>query len=132
VLSIVGLWIVDVQYFFVIGIFAGLANIVPYFGPVAGAIPALIVKSFESNDPMLLLPVIIVFLIVQLLDNILVKPIVVSKTMDLHPLIVLLVVVAGGELYGIVGMIVSIPIASMFIVIVSEMNWAMKNYSFKT
>ncbi|MFB6344515.1 MAG: AI-2E family transporter [bacterium] len=131
VLSIIGLWIVDVKYMFVIGIFAGVANVIPYFGPVAGAIPALVVKFLDHNDPYTLIPVAAVFLIIQLVDNVFLKPIVVAKTMDLHPLIVLIVVVAGGELWGILGMIVSIPIASMFVVILTEMNWALNNYSFK-
>lgn len=131
ILSILGLWFVDVKYMFVIGIFAGVANIIPYFGPVAGAIPALVVEYLEYNDPYMLIPVATVFLLIQLIDNVFLKPVVVAKTMDLHPLIVLIVVVAGGELYGILGMIVSIPIASMFIVVLTEMNWALNHYSFK-
>lgn len=130
-LSIIGLWIVDVKYMFVIGIFAGVANIIPYFGPVAGAVPALAVEFLEYHDPVMLIPVATVFFLIQLIDNVVLKPVIVANTMDLHPLIVLIVVVAGGELYGILGMIVSIPIASMFIVILTEMNWALNNYSFK-
>lgn len=130
ILSIVGLWIVDVKYMFVIGIFAGVSNVIPYFGPVAGAVPALVVEFLEYHDPYMLIPVATVFFLIQLIDNVFLKPVVVAKTMDLHPLIVLLVVVAGGELYGILGMIVSVPIASMFIVVLTEMNWALHNYSF--
>lgn len=130
-LSIVGLWIVEVKYFIVIGIFAGISNIVPYFGPVAGAILAVVVKALEAREPSAILSVLVVFIIVQLVDNIFVKPMVVSSTMNIHPLVVLLVVLAGGQLYGIAGMIFSIPLVSMFFVIVSEVNWAIRNYSFK-
>jgi len=82
------------------------------------------------EDPTTLVPVIVVFAVVQILDNVFVKPVVVAKTMNLHPLIVLLVVVGGGQLYGIPGMILSIPLASMFIVVISEVNWALNNYRF--
>lgn len=129
-LSVVGLWAVDVNYYVVIGVFAGIANVVPYFGPFAGAIPAIVVESVGMEDPTTLVPVVMVFVVIQLLDNVIVKPVVVAKTMDLHPLIVLLVVVGGGQLYGIPGMILSIPLASMFIVVLSEFNWALNNYRF--
>ncbi|MFB6356946.1 MAG: AI-2E family transporter [bacterium] len=130
ILSIIGLWIVDVPYLIVIGLFAGVANIVPYFGPVAGAIPAVIIKFFQTNEPMAVVPVLVVFLLVQIVDNVFVKPVIVARTMELHPLIVLLVVVAGGQIYGIMGMVMSIPIASMFLVVLSEISWGIKNYSF--
>jgi predicted PurR-regulated permease PerM len=129
-LTVVGLWAVGVDYFVVIGVFAGVANVVPYFGPFAGAVPALVVEAVGMEDPTTLLPVVVVFLVVQLLDNVILKPVVVAKTMNLHPLIVLIVVVGGGQLYGIPGMILSIPLASMFIVVVSEANWALNNYRF--
>lgn len=130
VLTVAGLWMVDVRYFVVIGFFAGVSNVVPYFGPFAGAVPAIVVEAVRIDDPVQLVPVVAVFVVVQLLDNVLLKPVIVAKTMNLHPLLVLLVVVAGGQLYGIMGMIVSIPLASMFIVVVSEFNWALNNYSF--
>ncbi len=130
VLTVTGLWVVDVSYYLVIGVFAGVANVVPYFGPFAGAVPAIIVEAVGMEDPAILVPVVMVFVLVQILDNIILKPVVVAKTMNLHPLVVLLVVVGGGQLFGIPGMILGIPLASMFIVVLTEVNWALKNYRF--
>ncbi|MGM0381800.1 MAG: AI-2E family transporter [bacterium] len=121
----------DVPYAVVIGIFAGIANIVPYFGPVAGAIPAIIIKSIETSDAASLIAVGVLFLIVQALDNVWVKPHVFSRSMNMHPLVVFLVVIAGGELAGIMGMILSIPVTASLGVILREFYRGIKNYQFQ-
>lgn len=132
VLNIIGFWIVDVPYMFVIGIFAGLCNVVPYVGPVVGGIPALVVKFVENQMVVELIPVLIVLGAVQLIDNVWAKPFVMSRSMDIHPMLVILAVIAGGQLYGVLGMVLSIPIASIFVVVLGELNWAIRNYRFQS
>lgn len=132
VLNIIGFWMVDVPYAVIIGLFAGFCNMVPYLGPIAGGIPALIVKFLEVPEFIGLLPVIIVLVGVQLIDNIWAKPYVMSRSMDIHPLIVILAVVTGGKLYGVLGMILSIPAASIFLVVSWELHWAIRNYRFQS
>ncbi len=130
VLSIIGLVALGVPYAIVIGLFAGLANIVPYFGPIAGAIPAVAIKFLETGEIYPTALVALVFLIIQVLDNLWLKPFVFSRGMKMHPLLVFLVVVGGGQLAGIPGMILGIPLAASFLVIFREFYWGVRNYSF--
>jgi len=129
-LSVAGLWLIGLPYYIVIGIFAGIANVVPYFGPLAGMVPAMLVQALQTPEPYQQIPVILVFTLVQLVDNVFVKPVVISRSMNMHPLLVLIFVVAGGQMYGVPGMILAVPLASMFFVVVSELNWAYRNYHF--
>lgn len=130
-LSVIGLKLFSVPYAIVIGIFVGAANVVPYLGPAAGALPAIIVKLMETDSLIGVLGVVGVMVVVQLIDNIFVKPFAFSHSMNLHPLIVILVVIGGGQLAGIIGMIISIPVAASVWVIVREFSWAVNNYRFE-
>jgi len=132
VLNIIGFWIVDVPYAVIIGLFAGFCNMVPYLGPMVGGIPALIIKYLEEPILIGLLPILIVLAVVQLIDNVWAKPYVMSRSMDIHPLVVILAVVAGGKLYGVLGMILSIPVASIVLLVCSELYWAIRNYRFQS
>lgn len=130
-LAAVGLWIIGLPYALVIGLFAGVANVVPYFGPLAGMVPAVLVQALQTPEPFQQIPVILVFVVVQLVDNVFVKPVIISRSMNMHPLLVLIFVVAGGQMYGVPGMILAVPLGSMFFVVVSQINWAYRNYHFK-
>ncbi|MEA1973110.1 MAG: AI-2E family transporter [Candidatus Cloacimonadota bacterium] len=105
VLSIIG-----VKNSLIIGIFAGLANAIPYLGPVIGIIFAVISVIFSGKPLILVVWVIVSMLGVQLIDNIFVYPTIMGKNTELHPLIILLTVVAGSYAYGIIGMLVSVPL----------------------
>lgn len=131
-LNIIGFWVVDVPYAVIIGLFAGFCNMVPYLGPMVGGIPALIIKYLEQPIFVELIPVLVVLAAVQLIDNVWAKPYVMSKSMNIHPLVVILAVVTGGKLYGVLGMILSIPVASIFLLVFSELHWAIRNYRFQS
>lgn len=125
VLSVGALWFIGVKYFFIIGIFTGLANLIPYFGPIAGATIAIIVSILQTGSFQMALYVIIAFSLIKLFDDILIQPIVVARTVDMHPLVVLLSVLIGGKLFGILGMLLSVPIVGFMKVIAHE---SIKNY----
>ncbi len=120
-LSVTALWILDVRYFTVIGLFAGLANLIPYIGPVAGAIPALLVTIIDGGGTTELLYILIAFAIVQLIDNIVLQPMVMSRSVNLHPLIIVFAVLIGGQFFGILGMLLAVPTAGILKVTSSEL-----------
>ena len=120
VLSVGALWFIGVKYFFIIGTFAGLANLIPYFGPIAGATIAIIVSILQTGSFHMALYVIIAFTLIKLFDDILIQPIVVARTVHMHPLVVLLSVLIGGKLFGILGMLLSVPIVGFMKVVVRE------------
>ncbi|MCF7884936.1 MAG: AI-2E family transporter [Candidatus Marinimicrobia bacterium] len=138
-LSIAGLFIINqlfnnpVPPYITIGIIAGLANMIPYVGPVVGAIPALIIAmlNVQTNLFTVLVWISIVFVIVQTLDASVIAPLVVSKSVNLHPITVVAVIIIGGKVAGILGMFLGVPAAGIVKVIISQISWGLKAYHLK-
>lgn len=135
-LSTIGLFIVNlvfdgpIPYFIFIGILAGLANLIPYIGPVVGAIPALVLVLLK-NPPELTLVLIwtaAVFVIVQAIDGSLISPLVVSKSVNMHPLTVIVVIIIGGKIAGALGMLLAVPFTGIIKVTFSQIIWGLNNY----
>jgi len=117
ILSSTGLSILGLQFAVFIGCFAGLANIIPYFGPVLGMIPAFIVGAFTGGLSHGIFAVLIL-LVIQQIDANIIYPKVVGSTTGLHPLFVLLAVSVAGYFAGILGMILAVPTAGILQVFV--------------
>lgn len=138
-LSVIGLFIINlvfhnpVPYFVFIGMLAGVANLIPYLGPVVGAVPALFITIIGNppNVGIILIWIIITFILVQVIDNSLVSPMVVSKSVNMHPLTVVIVVIIGGNIAGAVGMLFAVPVTGIIKVTVAEVTWGLKNYKLK-
>lgn len=128
VLSIAGLWFIGVDYPVLIGSIAGIANLVPYLGPVVGAVPAFLVSLTQFGDFRMLLPIVVLSVAIQAIDNTIVQPLCFAKTVDMHPLTVIVVLIVGNELMGVVGMLLAIPIATVLKVSTVETYWGLKNY----
>ncbi|MFT6715455.1 MAG: putative PurR-regulated permease PerM [Saprospiraceae bacterium] len=127
----VGLYIVDVKYFIIIAMVAAIFNVVPYIGPLIGIVFGLTIISFTycSGTPdcietvfALLGKGFLVFIIVQLLDNILFQPYIYGKSVNAHPLEIFLIVMVFGNLWGIPGLIVAIPAWSVVKIILNEVR----------
>ncbi len=119
-LSMVSLWLLHVKYFVAIGLFAGLANLIPFLGPVAGAAPAVIIAVIDSGNLMQAVYVLLAFAAMKLIDDSLIQPIVVARSVDMHPLVVLMAVIVGGRLFGILGMLLAVPAVGFLKVVLSE------------
>jgi putative permease len=139
ILSIIGLYIINLvfdgplPYFVLIGMFAGLANLIPYLGPVFGAVPALIIAILNNppNLGLVLIWIIIVFILVQAIDNAFVSPMVVSKSVNMHPLTVVVAVIIGGNIAGAMGMLFAVPFTGILKVASSQVIWGIKNYELR-
>lgn len=112
-----GLSLIGMDFPLLFGIIAGLTNIIPYFGPVIGAIPALALALLTS--PKLALYVILVVAIVQQLESNLLSPRILGKSVGLNPVLVIFVLLAGGELWGFVGLLVAVPLAAVLKIIIT-------------
>lgn len=128
-LAILALWILGVKYFILIGVFAGLANFIPYVGPVAGAIPAIFVAITNGADSNLIIYIILAFTIIQLIDNVVMQPLVLSKSVNLHPLIIVLAILVGGKFFGILGMFLAVPAAGILKVTSSELYKGIRKFN---
>lgn len=118
-LSSIGLTIIGLDYAFLIGFAAGIANIIPYIGPVVGCIPAIIVGILSPN-PIIAVWAVLVFFIVQQLDGAVISPKVVGDSTGLHPVFVIMAIIIGGSVYGILGMLLSVPIMGIIKLFVSK------------
>ncbi|HNZ88214.1 MAG TPA: AI-2E family transporter [Candidatus Cloacimonas acidaminovorans] len=110
ILASTALTIVGVPYSILIGATAGVANIIPYFGPFLGGALAVVTVLFNGGTILSAITVILAMYIVQLIDNNIVYPVVVGGTINMHPLLVLLTLIAGGWYGGILWMLISVPL----------------------
>jgi putative permease len=128
ILSIVAYYVVGVQYAILLGVLAGISNLIPYVGPVAGVVPALLVSITQFGDFRQVPAILIQMLLVQTVDNTFIQPLCFSKTVDMHPLTVIIVLIVGNELMGVAGMLLAIPLATILKASAVETYWGLKNY----
>ncbi|MEE0773136.1 MAG: AI-2E family transporter [Anaerovoracaceae bacterium] len=121
ILSSIGLSIAGLEAAVFIGVFAGICNVIPYFGPVLGMVPAFLMGLFTDGFWQGALAVI-VLLVIQQIDANLIYPKIVGSSTGLHPLMVLLSVSVFGYFGGIIGMLLAVPIAGIIQLFV--VKWA--------
>lgn len=107
ILTFVGLLIIRMPYALTLASFVGLMDLVPYIGPFIGAAPAVILALFIS--PPMAIKVLIVNLIVQQIEGNLVSPQIMGRTLELHPLLIVAALLIGGEMAGVLGLVVAVP-----------------------
>jgi predicted PurR-regulated permease PerM len=129
VLSMIGFMIIGVPYAMIIGVLTGIANLVPYLGFIAGASLALFASLTQTGDFRMLVPIAILTGIVRLIDDLALQPLCFGKSLDMHPVAVVLTLLIGHQLMGVSGMVISIPIATILRVSATETYWALKHYT---
>ena len=147
ILSMIGLFLLNqlganITLVVFIGIIAGLANLIPMVGPFIGMIPAILIALMNNigsevalnhqifgsiPSPFFVLDIIIMFIIVQQIDNNFITPLVVGESVGLHPMAVMLVLLIGGTLIGPLGMLFAIPVAGVLKVVITEIVFVTKN-----
>lgn len=115
----IGYLLVGMPYALLLASIVAITNVIPYLGPFIGAAPALFMASTISMKMMLL--VVIVNTVCQILESNIISPQVVGRTLHLHPLIIILAVLVGGQLAGVAGMILAVPIFASGKVIIQHM-----------
>ncbi len=109
-LTYIGLYFLGVKYALTLALLAGLLEIVPYVGPIIAAIPAVILGFFQS--PLLALLVILLYVVIQQLENYIIVPQVMKKTVGLNAIVIIVVMLIGAKLAGVIGLILSVPFAA--------------------
>lgn len=112
ILSSIGLSIINLDFAVLIGMTAGIANIIPYFGPVIGSVPAVIV-GLLSGSPIKALLSVVVLVVVQQIDGAVISPKIVGDSVGLHPVFVMLSIFVGGAYFGLWGMLIAVPTAAI-------------------
>jgi len=130
-LSMLGLRIIGLRDYLVVGTIAGVSNIIPYLGPLIGILAGTIaaILQYSTLGWATVLPVVIVFLVVQVMDNVFIQPVVVARSVNLHPLIVIFVVLVGSNMFGAVGMLLAVPLTAVIKVSVQTVYESLRSYS---
>lgn len=129
VLNIISFYAIGVDYAILLGIFAGISNLIPYVGPFFGVIPALLISLTQFGDfRQAFLILLFTVGVVQALDNIIIQPLCFSQSVDMHPVTVIIVLIIGNSLMGIAGMLLAIPIATILKASAVETYWGLRNY----
>jgi predicted PurR-regulated permease PerM len=108
----IGLFIAGAPYWLLLGVLNGVTELIPILGPILGAIPGIIIAAL-TGDWGLLLKVVVVYVLVQLLENNLLVPKIQGDSVKLHPAIIILVLVVGGEIAGLIGVITAVPLTAI-------------------
>lgn len=128
VMSIIGLLILGIPNAIILGLIVGLANPIKYFGPFIGAVPTILVVLLGPTPNVYVFYVAIVFVIVQQIDSLILFPWLVGRSMQMHPLLVLLTVIAGGYAFGILGMLFGVPVVFLIKTIVEVSHKSLKEF----
>jgi len=117
-LAYIGYLIIGMPYALLLASIVAITNVIPYLGPFIGAAPAILMASTVSVKMMFL--VVIVNLVCQILESNIVSPQVVGRTLHLHPLAIIFAILAGGQIAGLIGMILAVPIFAACKVIIQH------------
>ncbi len=131
IMAVITLWFLDVPYFLIIGAFAGLANLIPFVGPVAGATVAFATVVIQQGELLRACYVLLAFILLKLIDDILVQPLAVGQHVNLHPVVIALAILTGGHLFGILGMLLIIPFLGFIKVVMEEGITTYRKYRFE-
>ncbi len=118
----VGLWLVGLDLAFIIGLGAGLLSIVPYLGAFLGVIAAVLAALFQFQDVLHVVLVLVVFGAGQSLESMFLTPKLVGDQIGLHPVAVIFAVLAGGQLFGFLGILLALPVAAALNVLVHHLH----------
>jgi len=113
----VGLWMAGLELALLIGMLAGLVSFVPYLGFIVGILAAGVAALMQFQELLPLLYVIIVFMVGQMFEGMILTPLLVGEKIGLHPVAVIFAVLAGGQLFGFLGILLALPVASVIMVV---------------
>lgn len=125
----VGLSIVGIKFSVLLGLGAGLVSIVPYLGSIVGITATFLVALTQAQDWWLFVWVALVFGIGQIAEGMILTPLLVGDKLGLHPVVVIFAILAGGQLLGMVGILMAIPLTAILVVLLREpvLEWAKRS-----
>jgi predicted PurR-regulated permease PerM len=117
----IGLLIIDLPFWLIVGMIAGLFNMIPLIGPWVGAVPGIIIAFTTGGELRQAVLVAVVMLVVQQIDNHFISPIVMQRAVKLHPAVVMLALLAGGTLGGFFGLLLAVPAAATLKIVIGHL-----------
>lgn len=126
--SSLGFFLIGAKFFILFGLFLGIANSIPYLGPLVGAIPPILFALLFPESSPSIGSIAGVVITAQLVDNAIVQPVVIANAVSLHPLAILIGIAVGGNFFGIFGMLLAIPVLSILKVTIGILYHALKEH----
>ncbi|MDQ6472955.1 AI-2E family transporter [Flavobacterium sp. LHD-80] len=117
VLTSLGLWIIGVKYFILLGLITGLLNLIPYIGILIAGIITVLASLTGSGETSIILGILIVNIIVQLIDNNLLVPLIINSKVEINAFVSIIGIIVGGAAAGISGMFLAIPLLAILKII---------------
>lgn len=124
-----GLWLVGLDLAFLIGMIAGLISFVPYLGSIVGVLMACIAAAAQFAELLPIIFVLVVFGVGQALEGMVLTPLLVGDRIGMHPVAVIFAVLAGGQLFGFVGVLLALPVAAVIMVLLRHAHERYKDSS---
>jgi predicted PurR-regulated permease PerM len=122
ILNSLGLWIIGIKHPIPLGIISALFNFIPYFGTLVGGAVPLLYAFLIENDPVLVLRVIIMFIIIQFLENNILTPNIVGGNVKINPFFIITGLVGASMIWGIPGMLLIVPFLAIIRIIFSRIE----------
>jgi predicted PurR-regulated permease PerM len=117
--SVIALHVIGIPFALLLGIFSGLVSFVPILGAILSAVPPVLLAL--ASEPILAVWVILAYTIIQQIESNIIQPIVMSQAVRLHPALVLFALLVMGTLFGVVGLVLAVPLVATFQVLVNEL-----------
>jgi predicted PurR-regulated permease PerM len=119
VASSIGMWLIDLPFWLLIGILAGFLNLIPFLGPVVGGALAVVV-ALLNGDPWQAVWAVVIFVVIQQIDNHVITPMIQRTRVNLSPLVIVLALVVGGSIAGLLGVLVAVPVTAAVRILVGH------------
>ena len=123
-----GLALLGVDYYLVLGLVTGLANFVPYVGFIVSASLCVIVSIMTTGGTSQVAAILILFVVLQTIENVVFQPWITGKNVSMHPVMVLLAILVGGRVAGVMGMALGVPVAAVLKVVFLETVVGLRRY----
>lgn len=114
-----GMYTMEISYPMVLGLLAACTETIPIIGPIVGSVPAIMLAYLIS--PALALKVIIFYIFIHQVENHIVVPNIMGHSISVHPVVVIISLLIGGQMFGILGMMISVPVAALLKIIIKEL-----------
>lgn len=128
ILAFAGLSILGVNYAIIIGMVAGAGHLIPYAGPIIGGVPAILISVIQYGDLSMVLPIVILFTIIYILDSSFIQPYIFSKGAEMNPIVIIALILIGNQILGAFGALIAIPVATILKVSARETINGFRNY----
>ncbi len=113
-MAAIGLAMLGVNYPVTLGIMTAAANVIPYVGPIVSCLIACLIAFIQFKSIGAVINVLLLYAGVKLLDDFVVQPLTIGRSVKLHPMLLVITIIAGQQLFGIMGMVLAVPTVTIF------------------